>query len=152
MAKSPSEEILAEDPVAHTEPQANTRTQDLVANTEPDTQTLASEPHDDLMSDTRLQPPVEPAVLQAHATRAASTTATDTPDPPTAILDNPAPPKGLDPRLELAHDLARRGLAWASVNDLAKAVLLLLDVATYTDPKKSPVGQAAARGEAPNLL
>lgn len=119
-----------DDPVAHTEPGA-----------------MSTPPRSE--SDER---EAGEAVRAAHATRAASTVDTTTPEPPTAILENPPPAKGLDPRLALAHDLARRGLSFASVNDVAKAVLLMLDVHTYQDHTTSVIGKAAAKGEAPTLL
>jgi hypothetical protein len=62
------------------------------------------------------------------------------------------PVSGLDARLHSALDLARRGLAYASVNDLAKAVLLMLDMHQTPTPKDSPVAVAVAKNEAPALL
>lgn len=60
--------------------------------------------------------------------------------------------EGLDARLHVALGLARRGLSFASINDLAKAVLLMLDVHTTPNPAKSPLANAAAKGEEPALL
>jgi hypothetical protein len=58
----------------------------------------------------------------------------------------------LDARLHVALGLAKQGLSFASINDLAKAVLLMLDVHTTPDPAKSLLAMAAARGEEPSLL
>lgn len=70
--------------------------------------------------------------------------------------DNELPHDGLidniDARLHMALELARRGLSYASINDLAKAVLLMLDIHREPAPHASPLAVAAARGEAPSLL
>lgn len=125
-------------------------------------------------------PPTPDEVARAAAIRAASDpTKPNAPEAPsTAALDYvpPAPDpsaatedaahaatneqaedgihkeSGLDARLHMAHGLARRGLAFASINDLAKAVLLMLDMHRTPKPADSPVAIAAARGEGPPLL
>lgn len=102
----------------------------------------------------------EPVPL-AHATRAASVAHPSAPESPTVALEDKSEHAvkererqrdATDARLVLAHDLAKRGLAYASVNDLAKAVLLMLDVHHTAEPGKSDIGKAADRGEPPALL
>lgn len=59
---------------------------------------------------------------------------------------------GQDARMSMAVDLAQRGLAFASVNDLAKAVVLIIDIMKIAKPGDSDIAKAAAAGEAPALL
>lgn len=57
-----------------------------------------------------------------------------------------------DPRVVLARDLARRGTSYGSVNDLGKAVLLLLDYIVQNDATQTPIGRDASAGKPPSLL
>lgn len=120
------------------------------------------------------EPPTDDEIAKAQATRDASDpNKPSAPDVPSlAALDYvppvedaaPAAPteeasttglhpdSGIDARLHLAQDLAKRGLTFASVNDLAKAVVLLVDLLTTPTPGDSPIAVAAARGEVPALL
>lgn len=120
--------------------------------------------------------------LQAEGTRAASVITPNAPPPPTDSLpsveeqraldeqaaadanaraeadeaDKPEdgihPESGIDARLHMALDLAKRALSFGLINDLSKAVLLILDIHSTPEPHASPVAVAAARGEEPALL
>lgn len=94
--------------------------------------------------------PEQPAA--ARATRAASNLSPTAPEPPTRAVVGAPDLSDMDPRFGKAHDLAERGLSFASVNDLAKAVLLMLDMQRSPDAGGSDIAQALARGEEPTLL
>ncbi len=88
--------------------------------------------------------PNQPAL--GEATTAASALVPNAPAAPTDL----EAPQSPDPRLGMAHDFASRGLSYASVNDLAKAVLLMLDL--HANPGKSDILDAIEAGEVPTLL
>src|SRR5215475_12804107 len=48
----------------------------------------------------------------------------------------------IDPRLLMGREVAKRGLAFGSSNDSAKALLLLFDYLLHPDATQTEVGQA----------
>ncbi len=89
--------------------------------------------------------PNQPAL--GDATTAASSLVPNAPASPGNAV---GPVEASDPRVAMAHDLASRGLSFASVNDLAKAVLLMLDL--HVNPSGGAILDAINNGETPTLL